>query len=85
MSVNFTIELSEAQKARLEELAEFHGVSVTKLVMETAERLLEEDAEILAAIEEARASIARGEVFGHDEVFGELYARIEHETATTTE
>jgi len=85
MSVNFTIELNEGQKARLEELAEYHGVSVTKLVMETAERLLEEDAEILAAIEEGRASIARGEVFDHDEVFAELYARIERETAASAE
>lgn len=85
MTVNFTIELDEAQTARLTELADYHGVSVTKLVMESAERLLEEDAAILAAIEEGRASAARGEIYDHDEVFAELYARIERETASAAE
>jgi predicted transcriptional regulator len=80
--MNVTVKLSEAQSARLNELADYHGVSVTKLVMESAERILEEDAAILAAVEEGRASIARGEVHDQDELFAELYARIDRETAS---
>jgi len=68
MTVNFTIELSEPQKVRLEELAEHHGVSVAKLVVESAERILEDDAAYLAAVQKGIDEINAGRFFTHEEV-----------------
>ncbi|MGE5500472.1 MAG: CopG family ribbon-helix-helix protein [Ignavibacteriales bacterium] len=77
MTVNFTIELSESQKIRLEELAEYHGVSVTKLVIESAERILEEDAAFVAAVQEGIAAADRGDLIDHEDVVREAAERRE--------
>lgn len=68
MTVHMSIELDDAEHARLEELAAYHGVSVKKLVKESAERLLAEDRAFLAAIQKGRDDVKAGRVFTHEEV-----------------
>ena len=68
MTVHMTIELDEAEHARLEELAAYHRVSVTRLMKESAERILAEDRAFLAAIQKGRDDVKAGRVFTHEEV-----------------
>ncbi|HEX6859901.1 MAG TPA: hypothetical protein VF138_06845 [Caulobacteraceae bacterium] len=72
-----TIELDEAEHSRLEELAAYHGVSLTKLMKESAERIVAEDKAFLAAVQRGRDDVKAGRVFTHEEVVARALKRRE--------
>jgi predicted transcriptional regulator len=64
MEVNFTPE----QQSRLHEVAARTGKDPKQLVQEGIDRMLDYDERFLAAVEEGRKSVRRGDLLEHDEV-----------------
>lgn len=85
MTVHMMIELNEADEAQLRAIADYEQVSPEQVVKKVLSERLEYDRWFRAAVAEGRASATRGEVYDHDDVFTELYARIERETASSAE
>jgi predicted transcriptional regulator len=64
MEVNFTPE----QESRLHQVATRTGKDPRQVVEEGIDRILDYDERFLAAVEEGRASVRRGDLVEHDEV-----------------
>jgi predicted transcriptional regulator len=64
MEVNFTPE----QQSRLHQVATRTGKDPKQVVEEGIDRMLDYDEHFLAAVEEGRASVRRGDLLEHDEV-----------------
>lgn len=85
MTVHVTIELDEAVNDRLRTLADRKKVSPEELVRDVLAEHLDYDRWFRAAVEEGRASAARGELHDQEEVFAELYARMEKAPTASAE
>ena len=77
MTERLTLKLSNAQRLRLEEIAEYEQVPLETLLAQAAERIIQQDQSFRVAIEEGRAAFERGDRFSHEEVV----ARAEHRAA----
>ena len=64
MEVHFTPE----RQARLDQVAARTGKDPQQLIDEAIDRMLDYDERFLAAVEEGRESVRRGDVLEHDEV-----------------
>ena len=62
------VHLAPEKEARLHQLAVRAGKNTAQIVEDAVDRLLEYDAEFIAAVEVGRASAKRGDLLEHDEV-----------------
>jgi predicted transcriptional regulator len=62
------VHLSPDKEARLREFASRAGKDAAEVVTEAVDRMLDYEERFLAAVEEGRASVRRGELLEHDEV-----------------
>lgn len=76
MTVHVTIELTEDQKLRLEQLAAFKQVSISQYLVDLAEYNARRDAEFRRLVQEGIDAADRGDLVDHDEVMAELEAHI---------
>lgn len=76
MTVHVTLELTEDQSARLEQLAARNKVSVSQYLFNTAEEIARRDAEFRALVQEGIAEARRGELHDHEDVVETLEAHI---------
>ena len=76
MTVHVTLELTEDQKARLEQLAAFENVSVSQYLFNAAEEIARRDAEFRALVQEGLDAAGRGELHDHEDVMARLEAHI---------
>lgn len=76
MTVHVTIELTEDQKARLEQLAAHSNVTVSEYLVNTAEEIARRDAEFRALVQEGIEAAGRGETMSHEEVMARMEARL---------
>ena len=63
------VQFSQEQEARLSQIAEHQGVNPTQLVKDAALRLLHEDEQFRAAVQEGIAAADRGEFVEHKQVW----------------
>jgi len=72
MTVHVTLELTEDQKARLEQLAAYENVSVSQYLVNTAEEIARRDAAFRALVQEGLDAAERGELHDHEDVVAEI-------------
>lgn len=82
MTINVPMQLTAEQLARLEEIAAHEAVDLSVLLSWSAERILQDDAAWIAAVQEGLDSAARGELIEHEVVMAELEAKIKAFEAT---
>ncbi len=75
MNDQVTIELSEGQRLRLEEIADFEEFPLVTLRVRAAERIIEADQQFCDEVDQGRAAIARGEWSDHVDVPARSVAR----------
>ena len=75
MTVHVTIALDEAVKAKLDAVALAQGRRPADLLIDAAQRIVQEEAALEAAIAEGEASLAAGRGIPHEEVVEALHAR----------
>ena len=85
MTVHMTIEIDEADEAQLRAIAKYEHLSPEELVKKALAERLAYDRWFRAAVQEGRASAARGELYDQDEVFAELYAGMDKAAAASSE
>ena len=62
------VHFSPEKEARLQQVATRVGKNTAQVVEEAVDRMLEYDERLIAAVEEGRASVRRGDLLEHDEV-----------------
>jgi len=62
------VHLSPDKQARLQEIATRVGKNAEQMVEEAVDRMIEYDERFVAAVEEGRVSVRRGELLEHDDV-----------------
>lgn len=62
------VHLSADKEARLRDIATRLGKEASALVGEAVDRMLEQDARLIEAVEEGRANVRRGALLDHAEV-----------------
>ncbi len=77
MTVHVTVELSDEQKTRLDDLARSQGAAVETLVVDAVTRMLDYDAWHRAMVQEALDDVDAGRTVSHDEVVAQGRARRE--------
>ena len=85
MGMHMIIELDEADEAQLRALAEHENLSPEDVVKKALAERLAYDRWFRAAVREGRASAARGELYDHEEVFADIYARMNNASAAASE
>ena len=75
MTVHVTIAMDEAVKAKLDAAAFAQGRQPGDLLIDAAQRIVQEEAALEAAIAEGEASLAAGRGISHEEVVEALHAR----------
>ena len=75
MTNRVNITLTDEQKARLEQIAEFKDETVVAMVQEAVTEYLDYDAEFRKAVEEGLADVAAGRVHDWEDVKAELRAK----------
>lgn len=68
MTKPLTIELTDMQKARLDEIAQHEELAPEALVVRLVEDRLDYEARFRAAVEEGLAQVERGQTLSHEEV-----------------
>ena len=68
MELHFTAE----KEALICQFAALAGKDTAQVVEEAVDRMLEYDARFIAAVEEGRAAVRRGDLLDHDEVVGRI-------------
>lgn len=68
MTKPLTIELTDMQKARLDEIARHEELAPEALVVRLVEDRLDYEARFRAAVEEGLAQVERGQTLSHEEV-----------------
>lgn len=76
MTVHVTIELTEDQKTRLEQLAAQENVSLSEYIVQLAEEDARRDAHFRALVQEGIDAADRGELIDHEDVVAEVEALI---------
>ena len=72
MTVHVTIPVDEAAKAELEELALARGLGMNEMMAEAVSAYIDDQRELLAAIDEGLADIEAGRVIPHEQVVEEM-------------
>jgi len=75
MTNRLAIELTDEQKARLEQIAEHREETLVATVQEAVAAFLHKDAEYRAYVQEGIDAAARGEVYDWEDVKAELRAK----------
>lgn len=75
MTVHVTVELSDEQKSRLDDLARSQGAAVEALVADAVTRMLDHDAWHRAMVQEGLDDVRAGRTVSHEEVVAEGRAR----------
>ena len=70
--VSLTMDLSAGTLAAVEAMAADLGISPRQLIGEMLARAVEDEADLLAAVEQGRAQIAAGQGLSHDELVADL-------------
>lgn len=69
---SITTEVSSDVLATIQRMASEHGMSTERFAGEIVREAAEDEAELLAAIEQGRAEIARGDHLTHEQLIAEL-------------
>ncbi|MDO8379033.1 CopG family ribbon-helix-helix protein [Phenylobacterium sp.] len=77
MTVHVTLELTDEQKARLDDLARLQDSPVEALLMDAVERVLDHDAWFRAEVQKGLDDLREGRTVSHEEVLAESQARRE--------
>lgn len=72
MTVHVTVPVDEAERAELEELALARGIGMEDMMAEAVSAYIDDQRELLAAIDEGLADIEAGRVIPHEQVVEEM-------------
>ena len=72
MTVHVTLELTEDQKTRLDELAKWQDARVETIVLDAVERMLDYDNWYRKQVQEGLDELDRGEGIPHEQVVAEM-------------
>ena len=75
MSVHVTLELTDAQKTRLDDLARLRDAPVETLLMDAVERVLDHDAWFRGEVHRGLDDLREGRTVSHEEGLAEGQAR----------
>jgi predicted transcriptional regulator len=75
MTKHITVELSDAQKAQLDEIARHEDMPPEALIVDLVKARLDYEERFRAAVEEGLAQVERGETLSHEEVVARAEAR----------